>query len=135
MRELSEEYHELSNTVTNQGAQLSSIGNRVGRLEHEFLDYTKESRNSFHNIERALANLSAHKPMGVMEIFKGIGVIGSAFALLAAGIIYLATGAFETRISLIEYKQEQIIKQQAKQRTSLLNKTDMLGYFPDHAAD
>lgn len=123
--------NELVATVAQHSAEIVEIRRSLNHLGNEV--HCQSSKMD--QVLQAMGELKAHKPIGVMEIFKGIGVIGTAFAILTAFIVYLATGAFETRIALLEYKQEQLLKKQARQRTSFMNKTDMLGYFPDHAAE
>lgn len=120
------DFHKISATVTKQGEQIYSVSNRLGRLEHEFADFAKDTGSSLKGIESTLAQLSANEPTGLMEIIKGAIILGVFMGTLIGGISYVVHAIGEPRIVLVEYQLKMAQRELDRQRVSSQMKTSRL---------
>ena len=118
--------NDLSQTVLAQGAQINAFNNRLGRLEHEFVDFAKETGTSLKDIQGAIAQLSAKEPTGLMEIIKGAIVLGVFLTTLIGGISYVVHAIGEPRVVLLEYKLGVAMKELEAQRSTYWRKKNRI---------
>ena len=89
-------------------ATLEHHDKRLGHIE----DTLKETTGTLRNIGETLARLEAHKPFGAMQIMQFVVTVFVMVGLFVGGVSYITNSLQESRMKLMEYKIEEIKRQQ-----------------------